>query len=1100
MTDTVSIASGSTASPNPAPAPLPIDLSAAIVATNEAASAAVAAAEAAAADREQTGEDRVAAGNSAGAALTQAGLADAARTAAETARDTAQKWATQTDAEVVAGQGYGAKKYALDAAGHAGEAAGQVGLAAAQVTLATTAKTDAVAAKGAAESARDLTLGYRDTTQTLKDSASALALQAQGYMNSAAASAASASAVSGLSNLSAAARAIATAADVTAVCIYDTSLDSDGGAWREKVAHTSWMQEALNTATRGATAKFPAKALVVGRSGSNGVVTIYDLTDPACPMWRIFTSVGSGPVSNWLQFAPTCVAALGGRMVVGTASGLYECDFVSDALTTSTSISSYLYNGRGVATSNAGAAYSPPLGRPIVNSNIGAVAATVLPLTPANPLRCGLPNVTLAVGTAGGVSVLRWDGVVCNSASTTAVLAVAFSLPDGARAPLLWSMTAAALNVSAAYVSPAWVVAAAATFSSAQIGVGTLKTARAVPGGAAVGGTTGSARIMLDAANPANSLIFNRTMSYATGYMPGAIKLALAESSANLASLVGETILTEDFHGYTDTATMAAGGWVDGSTGGSSISWDATGGGRLLLSNPTTATGLASRASATTIGRTYVVTVAGAGGGQYVGVQNAAARNAFVVGTGNVAFVFTATAATTYINIWSGGVGSSYVGSITIRACVADRSPAGNNAITHGALTRSVVATGAEMAAIGGFGATNYLRRAYSAAFDPGAGDLSVMAIVVTTAAITKTVCFVDRSSGLAPDAMYRLWTDAEGKPKFTVSDGSTEASVVAPSALPAGVHCLRGILRRAAGKIEIEVDGVIVATASASAVGAISNPYAEVTIGNDLGLMYPMDVAGPGLALVQVSMSAPTPDQCAAMWAAHAQMATPGAKILLAGSANVQGLAYDPDTDQTAVATAAGTSVFRGMTRVGYTSVAGVNDAAKLSSDNHKAVAFAGGDLVIGSAAQVYGSLAAADGLRVTARARKQAPVYDPSRGVWQGVTTDATPTVIAAVPIPEGRAARFQARVAAVQYGGVATERAVYVVSGVVTRDLGGNAAVTSVTTTMSEVTATLDCVAAANTTAQTLEIKATGKAATRLAWVAAIDWDDSGLMGAA
>lgn len=116
MTDTVSIVGGSPGSVNPAPAPLPIDLSAAIVATNEAASAAVAAAEATEADRLQTGEDRVAAGNSAGEALTQAGLADAARTAAETARDTAQKWATQTDAEVVTGQGYGAKKYAADAA------------------------------------------------------------------------------------------------------------------------------------------------------------------------------------------------------------------------------------------------------------------------------------------------------------------------------------------------------------------------------------------------------------------------------------------------------------------------------------------------------------------------------------------------------------------------------------------------------------------------------------------------------------------------------------------------------------------------------------------------------------------------------------------------------------------------------------------------------------------------------------------------------------------------------------------------------------------------------------------------------------------------
>jgi hypothetical protein len=42
----------------------------------------------------------------------------------------AKNWATKTDAEVVAGQGYGSKKYAQDAAGSAGAAAGSAGAAA----------------------------------------------------------------------------------------------------------------------------------------------------------------------------------------------------------------------------------------------------------------------------------------------------------------------------------------------------------------------------------------------------------------------------------------------------------------------------------------------------------------------------------------------------------------------------------------------------------------------------------------------------------------------------------------------------------------------------------------------------------------------------------------------------------------------------------------------------------------------------------------------------------------------------------------------------------------------------------------------------------
>lgn len=962
MTDTVSIASGSTASPNPAPAPLPIDLSAAIVATNEAASAAVSAAEAAAADREQTGADRVAAGNSAGEALTQAGLAATAKADAQTARDTAQKWATQTDAEVVTGQGYGAKKYALDAAGHAGEAAGQVGLAAAQVTLATTAKTDAVAAKGAAESARDLTLGYRDTTQSLKDSASALALQAQGYMNSAAASAASASAVSGLSNLSAAARAIVTATDVSAVCIYDTTRDSDGGAWREKVAHTSWMQETLSTGTRGATAKFPAKALIVARCPNNysGTVTAYDLTDPTCPMWMVIP-MSLGINAAWNGGAINAMDARNGVLALGGSWDMPVIWFVDDRMGKyhQSPLGSAMFSNTIAQRAVVGALTSS---LPTLRSGAMSVAMTVLPLTPANPLRCGLPNPTIAVGTATGCSIIRADGVVCNSANTSACGSVSFDAQGN-----LWGRwTGVHVANPAAYLMPLWNLSALTSFTAAQVNCGTLTKVAAVPGGAAVGGTTGSARIMLDAANPANSLIFNRTTAYATGYMPGAlgaIKFAMAESSANLAAL------------------------ADAST-------------------------------------------------------------------------------------------------------VSDRSAAGNNATVHGSLTRTVVATGADIAAIGGFSAANYLEVPYSAGVSIGSSDFAVMGWV-NMSAYNTDVCSIGDGS-----ATWGLYIRPFSTGQTNV--GAMGALSLVPLAVPLNTWA-HICACRINGVGHLIVNGVR-APAPALA-GAITLSSPSLRIGNSGNCSGLNTVFAGQIAQFRMTIgAAPTPDQIAAIYAAELPMFAAGAKCLLAGSASVQGLAYDPDSDQLAIATSVGTSLFRGLTRVGYTSVAGVNDAAKLSSDNHKAVAFAGGDLVIGSAAQVYGSLAAADGLRVTAKARKPAPVYDPTRALWRGVTTDATPTVIAAVPIPEGRAARFQARVAAVQYGGVATERAVYVVSGVASRDLGGNANVTSVTTTMSEVTATLDCVASANTTAQTLEIKATGKAATRLAWVAAIDWDDSGLMGAA
>src|SRR6056297_3008222 len=69
------------------------------------------------------------------------------------------------------------------------------------------------------------------------------------------------------------------------VFVYDTSRDSDGGAWRKRTQHTSWYNETLNISTRGSRREFPAVAVIVAESKK---VTIYDGDDPALPMWMVF--------------------------------------------------------------------------------------------------------------------------------------------------------------------------------------------------------------------------------------------------------------------------------------------------------------------------------------------------------------------------------------------------------------------------------------------------------------------------------------------------------------------------------------------------------------------------------------------------------------------------------------------------------------------------------------------------------------------------------------------------------------------------------------------------------------------------------------------
>ena len=67
--------------------------------------------------------------------------------------------------------------------------------------------------------------------------------------------------------------------------IYDTSKDSDGGAWRKRTQHTSWYNETLGTATRGTRKEFPAVAVIVFTQDK---LYIHDADDPTLPMWMVF--------------------------------------------------------------------------------------------------------------------------------------------------------------------------------------------------------------------------------------------------------------------------------------------------------------------------------------------------------------------------------------------------------------------------------------------------------------------------------------------------------------------------------------------------------------------------------------------------------------------------------------------------------------------------------------------------------------------------------------------------------------------------------------------------------------------------------------------
>ena len=254
--------------------------------------------------------------------------------------------------------------------------------------------------------------------------------------------------------------------------IYDTLKDSDAGAWRKRCVDKSWYNETICTGTwrsqlanltaawavsgaavgdfyqnttdgkyytiggtsgsptqtevfRGNVREFPEQVAVMAESSR---VIIYDLTQPSCPMWFVFRL----SVHFW-DGVPTSLSMLNGKLSLGSyntanplwsGNGLYIYDFIT------TSLSPCVIGGSGSYYVGKTYNFTSTIGirsgyinnfqeYNIVNKLVNDVAMIVLDGAPIDPAT-GLPVPTIAVATAGGVSVIKSDGSVVNSASTLA--------------------------------------------------------------------------------------------------------------------------------------------------------------------------------------------------------------------------------------------------------------------------------------------------------------------------------------------------------------------------------------------------------------------------------------------------------------------------------------------------------------------------------------------------------------------------------------------------------------------------------------------------------------------------------------------------------
>lgn len=420
------------------------------------------------------------AGNSATAASTSAGNA---ATSAGQASGSAQSAATSaanlaTALTTAAGSATAASNSAAAANTSAGNAATSATASATSATQsatsatnsansATAAATSAGNANGSAQSAASSALAATNTANQLQTAVAASASSAQSSAQQAgvardAAIAAWQASTAPTEQLAAISK-LAHQGAVVDVFLYDTSRDSDGGAWRRRCKHTTWENEALapgkwlgqidNTVAavaaggqvgdyfqagpsysgsaffqitstgnasakqiyRGNTREFPALALIVAEASR---LVIYDATKPDLPMWMVFIGTAN---AGMVRSPIATVVMVNSQMFVGYGSNqaLTDVRFTADdgfLYWVSSTYAGY-YAGRIGERNNNKSFIQPNSSRGyLINQTVTDCSAAVLSDAPIDPMT-GLPVPTVAVATLTGMTVLKQDSTAVSSGS-----------------------------------------------------------------------------------------------------------------------------------------------------------------------------------------------------------------------------------------------------------------------------------------------------------------------------------------------------------------------------------------------------------------------------------------------------------------------------------------------------------------------------------------------------------------------------------------------------------------------------------------------------------------------------------------------------------
>ena len=714
----------------------------------------------------------------------------------------------------------------------------------------------------------------------------------------------------------------ATASDIF---VYDTRKDSDGGAWRKRTQHTSWYNETLNTATRGSRRDFPAVAVIVATTNT---ITIYDGDDPDMPMWMKFTD-GFNTYLGMGIGGLTSITMLNGIMVHGGQYDVHVTNFISDKTNRYgndgiTVNHTQPISGRNNDTSGN---YNGPTTPVIANRQVNDVAMTVLPNAPIDP-STGLPVPTIAVATNGGTSIIRDDGTVTNAGGTTTTKisinekGIVYFASTANGGYYGYSLVGGSLD---SFFNTVGYLRILSNVNSNTNNNLVVPNAFNLYSGQTIGLTIVN-KDFLNTYNDYNGMVAYATTSYNTGWMHGNIKGAFL-SDTSTASVTGTELITNG------TFTSGATGWAAGPSGTISVT-----SGVLRVTNTATNGRAVSNTFATVVGQRYILTADGVTKtttNYYMEVRGPEQSATWASGTGSL--YFTAVGTTTYVELYAIGSGVTYseYDNVSVRLAEADRSVNNTGLAVYGTLTKSAVATGADLVAYGNWDSSNYL--------------LQPSAIAVGTSNFSLSFWIRPRTINAGTGSYFHLFsmgtstTTGQSSTNGFVLKMTTSTSAISNGYIPyfysgtgggggtdlgtyntnnyfpLGVwsHCVAG---RNGGVFYMYINGRLVQTGSANSTN-FTDTY--LSIGSPVNTH--AEYGGDALvSLLRYSLSFPSPEQIRKIYEDEKALFQENSKAVLFGSSSaVTALAYDDTTKLLHVGTSSGRSDFQGLERINNTTTA---------------------------------------------------------------------------------------------------------------------------------------------------------------------------------